>query len=323
MKQFFSKFYRELNSAKRGRRVETIFVDSSAVFIRESATANIILSPKFYWVRHETLPVKYLFQAKEYAPSLFEGVVQDGNYSYKVIKSADKFTLFAYDAKAILEELERLGVKSSQIENVYFAQTEFSECPLPIKIDSKSAILNQNGKLIKVPLSIAKEHTSVDKVLSFHTLSQHRIKLGKFNRFYEKKGALGIVYILLFLILLALIDIYYTSSLRGKFEVQEKEVLALYSLPSTSLQLNALAKEYENINRVQKSFRDAFSHILQTSFNQGERFESIKIDELKVSLIIRADRSREEYFKSYYGNFFKDVSLRNDGKNIIIEMRYE
>ncbi|MDR0761471.1 MAG: hypothetical protein LBF13_00325 [Campylobacteraceae bacterium] len=323
MKQFFSKSYNKFNSAKNYKRSNTIFADTSPFYLEETQMVNVILSPRFYWVRKETLPVKYIFQAKEYAPSLFEGIVPQGNYSYKAVKSGDKFTLFAYDAKAILEELERLGIKSSQIEGVYFAQTEFLDSAIAIKIDDKSALVNQNDKLIKVPLALAKEHKDISKMLSFHTLSPHKIKLGKFNRFYEEKGLIGIVYVLFFLILILLVDIIYSSYVKNGFKAQEQEILTSYSLPSTSLQLNALIEEYETINKEQSTFRGAVSYLFRTPFGANERFESIKIEEKKISLIIRAGIAREGQYKSYYERFFKNVSLKNDGKNIMIEMRYE
>jgi hypothetical protein len=299
-------------------------VDTSPVYLlEETQMVNVILSPRFYWVRRETLPVKYIFQAKEYAPSLFEGIVPEGNYSYAAIKSGEKFTLFAYDAKAILEELEQLGVKSSQVDGVYFAQTEFLDSAVAIKIDAKSAIINQNEKLIKVPLSLAKDYKDISKVLSFHTLSPNKIKIGKFNRFYEKKGVTGIVYVLLFLILILLADILYTTSIKNDFKAKEQEILTAYSLPSTSLQLNALIEEYEAINNAQSAFRDAVAYLFKTPFGESERFESVRIDETKISLVIRAKAAQESRYKSYYGAFFKDVSSKSDGKNIIMEMRYE
>jgi TM2 domain-containing membrane protein YozV len=318
------KFYDKFNSIRQHKRSKIIFVDISPVYLlEETQMVNIILSPRFYWVRKEALPVKYIFQAKEYAPSLFEGIVKEGNYSYKAIKNGDKFILFAYDAKAILEELERLGVKSSQIDNIYFAQTEFLDNSAAIKIDAKSALINQNEKLIKVPLSLTQKHKEMSKILSFHILSPHKIKIGKFNRFYEKKGVMGIVYVLLFLILILFIDIWYTSSIKNYFKAEEQKILTSYSLPSTSLQLNAMIGEYEAINSAQSAFRNAVSYLFRTPLGENERFESIKIDENKISLIIRAQITQEGRYKSYYDKFFKDVSSKNDGKNIIIEMRYE
>ena len=51
-----------------------------------SHSVNIMLTPQFYTLKKEKLPVRYLYQAKKIAPSLFDGLVEDiQKYDYLVL----------------------------------------------------------------------------------------------------------------------------------------------------------------------------------------------------------------------------------------------
>ncbi|MDR0579643.1 MAG: hypothetical protein LBG21_03470 [Campylobacteraceae bacterium] len=338
MKQFFrkrSKTRRFLDALKQiyydrfhktyDNRV--IFVDTKRITIIGDLVAfDVILSPKYYWIKIETLPVKYTFQAKEYAPSVFEGFIPKGDYSYKAIKQGDKFLLFAYDAKDILENLESLGIKTSLIRRVYFAQTEFAHYSFDIKIDNKNALVIHNGKVIKAPLSLTKEHVGINEVLQKLKPSKNTIKLGKFNRFYEKQGALkSVIYALIFLIVLFFAELVYLINVSNSNENRREEILKQYSLPSTEIQLNALLKQNERINKEQKTIRDKTNEIFKFPLQEGEYFKSIDISKTQISLTLHVNnRSRSDAVRSYFKRFSVIDDFKDDTNNDIkVKLRYE
>ncbi len=56
-----------------------------------SHDVNVMLTPQYYTLKREELPVKYLYQAKKIAPSLFDGLLEEvGEYDYMVYKEKGK-----------------------------------------------------------------------------------------------------------------------------------------------------------------------------------------------------------------------------------------
>ncbi|MDR1460728.1 MAG: hypothetical protein LBI78_03710 [Campylobacteraceae bacterium] len=302
-----------------------IFVDTQHVTTSDSDIFDIVLSPKYYWTKMEELPVKYAFQAKEYAPSVFDGFIPKGDYSYKAIKQDGKFLLFAYDAKDILERLESLGIKPSHVRNTYFAQTEFANYPLAIKVDNENSLITHNEKVIKMPLSLAKEHVSMNEVLQTLKPSKNIIKLGKFNRFYEKQGALkGIIYVLAILIAIFLGELLYLSHLLSSQENRKDEILKQYSLPSTEIQLNALLKQQEKTNKQQSVIRENMSKIFGFSLLQNEYFKNIEVNQMQISIVLHVnDKSRSAVVRDYFQKSFIIYEFTDDTDDIKIKLRYE
>ncbi|MDR2081547.1 MAG: hypothetical protein LBP54_06650 [Campylobacteraceae bacterium] len=319
LKQFYNDKFAKTYDHK------IVFIDDKHMSVVGIDAFDIILSPKFYWTKIQTLPVKYAFQAKEYAPSVFDGFIPKGDYSYKAVNQNGKFLFFAYDVKSILENLDAAGIKPALIRKVYFAQTEFASCPYDIKIDAKNALIIREGKVIKAPLSIAKECVGMDAVLQTIKPSKITINLGKFNRIYEKQGALkGIIYALIFLNILVFAELFYLSSIVSFKENQKEEILKQYSMPSTEIQLNALLKQYGNINNEQKTIREKISEVFKFPFLEGEYFKSIEAAKTHISLILHVNGSnRGEAVKSYFQKYFTISEFQEAADNIKMELRYE
>ncbi|MDR0408465.1 MAG: hypothetical protein LBH45_06100 [Campylobacteraceae bacterium] len=304
---------------------KVVFADTKHIESDDLGMFDIVLSPKYYWTKIENLPVKYTFQAKEYAPSVFDGFIPKGDYSYKAIKQNGKFLLFAYDAKNILENLEALGIKLTHVRNIYFAQTEFIDYPSAIKIDNESVLITHSEKVVKVPLSLAKEYVGINKVLQTLKLSKNIIKLGKFNRFYEKQGALrGIIYVLVFLIVVFFAELLYLSHILSSQEAQKDKILKQYSLPSTEIQLNALLNQQDRINKQQKAIRENVSKIFKLPLLEGEYIKSIEANQMQISLVLHVnDKNRSNIVRNYFQRSFIMDEFRDDTNDIGIKLRYE
>jgi phage-related holin len=335
LRQFFSNLSDAANSLKETLKLrwfssfrksyEAVFIDDKKVKLGDTKSVDLILSPKYYWVKIETLPVKYAFQAKEYAPSLFEGYIPEGDYSYKAFKSGEKFLIFAYEAKSILESIEKLGVKTPQIHKVYFAQTELCNMQKPLKIDGENALIVRNGKVVKAPLYLAGEYALVESEINRVVLSKNSVKLGKFNRFYEQTGAFtGIVYVLIFLIAIFLCEsIYLIKSLNNQKDTKA-DIIERYSLPSTDLQLRALLKQYDGINKKQKDIREKLSYIFKFKLQNGEYFKSIEANSKEASLVLHiSNKNSAESIRNYLAKSFVVDDFKEDNLDIKIKIKYE
>jgi hypothetical protein len=317
------RFYNDKFAKTYDHRI--VFIDTKRMSVVGIDAFDIILSPKYYWTKTQTLPVKYAFQAKEYAPSVFDGFIPKGDYSYKAIKQNGKFLFFAYDMKNILESLDAIGIKPALIRKAYFAQTEFADCLHDIKIDAKNALVIRESKVIKAPLSLAKECTDMDSVLRALKPSKNTINLGKFNRIYEKQGVLkGVIYALIFLNILFFAELFYLSNILSSKESQKEDILKQYSMPSTEIQLNALLRQYDKINIEQKTIREKISEVFKFPFLEGEYFKNIEATKTHILLTLYVtDKSRFEAVKSYFQKYFTVSEFQDSAGGIKMELRYE
>lgn len=130
-----------------------------------SDSVNIMLTPQFYTLKKEKLPIKYLYQAKKIAPSLFDGLLEDiQKYNYLVYKEEDKWIFIAYDLEAISNFLISKGIKPDQVAKIFFAQQASSSFTAPVLLEEKEALVSLDDTVVMVPQIALKE---VDDTIPF------------------------------------------------------------------------------------------------------------------------------------------------------------
>jgi len=129
-----------------------IYKDMNSVSSIPANGVNIMLTPQFYTIKREELPVKYAYQAKGVAPSLFDGLLEDvQNHKYFVIKEENSWLFIAYDVKKIKIFLEQKGIAIAQVSKVYFAEQVADLFTAPMLIGEKEALVNLNGTITVLP----------------------------------------------------------------------------------------------------------------------------------------------------------------------------
>jgi len=124
-------------------------------------TVNIMLPPQFYTLKKEALPVKYQFQVKKIAPSLFEGLVEKKDeYEYFVYKEDEEWVFIAYNPKEIHDFLESKGILAEQVAKLFFAQQMSHTLKYPVLLGDKNALLSIAGEVVVIPRSALKEESS-------------------------------------------------------------------------------------------------------------------------------------------------------------------
>ena len=90
-----------------GNNKELLLVHTSMKQVTLSHAVNIMLTPQFYTLKKEALPVRYTYQAKRIAPSLFDGLLEEGkHYEYMVWREGEEWIFLAYDLEMIAAFLE-------------------------------------------------------------------------------------------------------------------------------------------------------------------------------------------------------------------------
>ena len=124
-----------------------------------SQSVNIMLTPQFYTLKKEKLPLKYHYQAKKIAPSLFDGFLEDiQKYDYLVYKEDDEWVFIAYDLEAISNFLLSKSIKPEQVGKIFFAQQASDSFTGPVLLGEKEALVSLDNTVVIIPKIALKEN---------------------------------------------------------------------------------------------------------------------------------------------------------------------
>ena len=156
-----------------------------------SEPVNLMLSPQFYILKKVTLPVKYAFQAKKVATSMFDGLLDSSaQYEYLVYKEDDIWVFIAYDLEEISQFLLTKGFKPEQIGKIFFAQEALSSFVAPVFIGKKDALVSIDDSITLIP-QIALSHSSDTLAFDDSFTPKGGISLhSSFNSFISRKQAI-------------------------------------------------------------------------------------------------------------------------------------
>lgn len=304
------------------KRRYVVLVDNEPVNLGESEVVDVILSPRYYWVKKENLPVKYTYQAKKYAPSSFDGVIPSGHYSFLTCKGEDGFWLYAYDDSFILSELEKLGLKPQQIGRVFFAQNEFMSIQKPIKANKNESLTNHNGFIIKVPSQLADKPMELGQFFQGNRLSNFYVNLNKFSSIIDFKKAYFIASTLLILIIFYAIESIWLSGVQSEQVAKRDSITKKYKMPATNMQANALINQLDKKLKTQRSIREKFYELTKTPLVENEYFQDINFGANKVIIGLKlANPNRIEVVQKYLQKFFKMQNVNKKGNNVTFEVK--
>lgn len=282
------------------KKYPLLFVDkSSEIPLLTEGPIDIILSPSFYWVRKEVLPVKSSYAAKKLAVSIFEPILPEGNYSYHVVKREDYFELFAYDDGVIISTLEAKGIKSSQINAIYFVQNELEAQESSISINENMGMLCTNGIWSVLPLQYLQNTLPMADALKKIEHPKEKISIDIFKNFVLEEGQLYKI----IASLIALMVIYSVEHwvLKKEFTVAsltQYKIMDDYALPKTSMQLEGLKKDLLAEEKMQTLLRQAIKHLLSLPLMEGERWVECTVKKNTIALsIVLKDPKRAEVLK--------------------------
>jgi hypothetical protein len=267
------------------RNVQKVYIDTDTPAVKSEEMLDIILSPAYYWVKRQPLPVRYLREARKLLPSLFEDTLPKGHYSYTAYKEGDDYLLFAYSDKTILDALAAKGIKSSQIHKVYFAQSEFGTMETPLQVDTQSALSIQGGIVVKLPLQFTREAVPLD--LNAHRVSPYDIDLARYAHIADQRIIARISVFMALLTLLFGTEWAIVAAKTGTLETKRTELFDRYGLPSTAIQNEAILKRLEKRYAEQSALRDATAKLLALRLEKGEQMTRLVYDEPRLDVSFR------------------------------------
>ena len=261
---------------------ELLLAHTSMQRVTLSKSVNVMLTPQFYTLKKEELPVKYAYQAKKIAPSLFEGLLEDGGtYDYMVFKERDAWVFIAYDIERIRKFLQSKGIAIEKISKLFFAQQSVNSFTTPLSLSDKESLAVIDDTVVVVP-SIALSDKG-QSVLVFD--EKFTPKEGGFsikgttkNSMITQTQALSLAAIFM---LFAGIFMVEGSRYTGENQVENEELQSLYeeypALENTSTRKNIIDK-YKNIDSAERKKRDVIKSLSKMIF-KGVTLNSVAMNE--------------------------------------------
>jgi hypothetical protein len=253
---------------------------------------NIMLTPQFYTVKREELPVQYLYQAKKIAPSLFEGLLEaDGEYEYFVFKEEGHWVFIAYDPKEISAFLSAKGLSSENISKVYFAQQVPNAFEKPIVLSDKEALLTIDNNVTVIPVSILSDDTKrgvFDKMLtpkSGITLQQDSAS------FISRREAFVLAAIFMVFAGIFFTEGWYYSRNINMQQKEMEELLEAYPALQSKMQRDSIAMKYKKIDTQERKKRETIKKLASMIF-KGVDLASFHMNEKQFKATFSCADSR-------------------------------
>ena len=244
-----------------------------------SESVNIMLTPQFYTLKKENLPVKYAFQAKKIAPSLFEGLLEnDKTYDFMVYKEENNWVFIAYDLEEITNFLQAKGIGTEQVGKLFFAQQSHTSFSAPVLLGEKNVLRSMDGTMVVVPQSALQENTQTLTIDETFTPKKGITLQESFHSFITQKQALGLASLFIIFSLVFFVEGWRYGSASDSLKEEISILLDKYPSMQSQYTRKNIAAKYKAIDKAERKKRDIIKQLAGMIF-KGVKVESFKMDE--------------------------------------------
>jgi hypothetical protein len=272
---------------------ELLLVHASMHNVRLGHTVNVMLTPQFYTLKKEALPVKYAYQAKKIAPSLFDGLLEEnGEYEYVVFKEEvndeEHWVFIAYNIEKIADFLESKGIDTDKVAKLFFAQqslTQFAQAPLGLGENDAMTVIEDI--VVVVPrVVLGEENIPSLRFTNGFTPQTSGVKLKskptEQSTLMTQTQAFSLAAIFLLFAGMFAVE---GSRYDGDVEAEKQEMESIYEthayLRSSYTRQDAIDK-YQTIDKQERLKRDAIKTVSSMIF-KGVNLTKLKVDEKKFT----------------------------------------
>jgi hypothetical protein len=247
---------------------------------------NVMLTPQFYTLKREAVPVKYAYQAKRIAPSLFDGLVEDlEEQKYFVFREGEDWVFIAYDEGKIKAFLESKGISGVQVAKIYFAQQAKDGFTVPVLLGASEALVNLDGTMTVVPQAVLADDVRTTTKLSKDIAPKKGITFeGQGISLLSNTEAYTLAAIFA---LFAIIYFVEGSRYSGDNKAQQEEMATLleeYPSLQSSYTRESIISKYRAIDSLERKKRDVIKALSRMIFKgstltqlsiEGNRFQAL------------------------------------------------
>jgi len=270
-----------------GNSKPLLLIHDAMQSVNSSEMFDIMLSPQFYTLKREDIPVRFHFQAKKLASSILESLLpEEGNYVYYVFKEEDIWVFVAYDPEEIGRFLQSRDIHVEQVSKLYFAQQVSEKFNTPVLLDENTTLSNVQHTATVVPKILLPQETQYQAFDETFTpkagvsfgAGMHSI-IGK-----KETWMIGAIF-LIFALMFAVEGRRYRQVVDT---MQEKLVLLLKDYPALQSQYarENIAKKYRTIDREERHKREVLKDLSRLVL-PGVEVESLLMGRKSFSITLK------------------------------------
>jgi len=241
-------------------------------------TINVMLPPQFYTLKKETLPIKYHFQVKKIAPSLFEGLIEEKEaHDYFVYKEGDAWVFIAYNPKEIHSFLESKGIKAEQVAKLFFAQQVSDALDHPVLLGEKNALISIDGTVATIPRSALKAESAFITLDETMTPKQGITIHSAFSSVITRKQALGLSTLFTLFALTFFVEGWRYDHASEDMKAEINALLKEYPALQSQYKRRSISEKYRAIDSLERKKRDTVKTLASMLF------KGVKVDRFSIN----------------------------------------
>jgi hypothetical protein len=245
--------------------------------VTDITSVDIMLTPQFYTMKKEVLPVKYAFQAKRIAASLFDGLIERSeNTEYFVYKEGDAWVFIAYNMREILDFLHQKQIRPAQIRKLFFAQQFLHEITQPMALDEEYALVVLDQVVVLVSGNVLSQKP-VSGIGSLKRPGKGLKPESEHTGWLTQKQALTMMVILVLFSIVWLIEGWRFKEENQKLEEKSMTLYADYPALQNAYTRDNIAQKYRTIDTVERHKREVIRKIATMIF-KGVTLEKFNMD---------------------------------------------
>ena len=263
-----------------GNTKELLLVYPSMKQVTLTQGVNVMLPPQFYTLKKEALPLRYAYQAKKIAPSLFDGLLEEGkHYDYLVWKEDEEWVFLAYELEMITTFLKSKGFTLENVAKIFFIQQAVNKFDKPLFIGESEALVSLDGTIAVIPRgALTNEESSLTFDESF-TPKKGVVLQGSYGSVVTLKQAIILAAIFGLFALMFFIEGWRYSNNAKATETQMQELLEAYPSLQSKYTRESIVNKYKTIDSAERKKRDMikalsgliFKGVTLTSFEMNEK----------------------------------------------------
>jgi len=302
---------------KSNKRV-LVYKDMPTITTKEQV--DIILTPQFYFFLQEELEIKFAYQAKQIAPSIFDDYIDNSkDYQYFVYKCNGYWCFFAYDIEEITSLLETKGLNIHQIGKIFFAQELAPYIEEAISLGNGTAMKTIDGVVTIVPKRLFENEYNYKKLDLKDIALKNGISISSsYSSLVPLKQTITITTLLVILGGIFVIDgIETKNSIKSD---QEKLELLLDKNPKLSSNRirKSILEQYEPIDKKERLKRDTIDNISKL-LSTTSQLKQLTVDDKKVVAIIETNNAKISNQVVAKAHRKKLTVKKHSAKQIIVE----
>jgi len=242
--------------------------------VHPESIVDIVLTPQFYTLKREQVPVRYTYQAQRIAHSFFEGLLEDkSSVAYYVYKEGEYWVFIAYNPDEIAAFLRSKGILPSQTGRVVFAQQLASSLKGAVKVGEKEALVVIEGEIEKsmLPSKGIRLSESGDTVFS--------------NRQAYWLGAIFVVFGILWIV-----EGVRYGNINRTLAAEQERYFAKYPMLQSTYQRESILQKYRTIDTNERKKRDIAKKVAGV-IGKGVVLERLSIDQKRYSAVFLVKNS--------------------------------